>query len=519
MEPCIDTLEATRLALQSSFDSARTKKERNHLGQIATPSVLARDILTYGLELLPSQTSVRFLDPAIGTGAFFSALLSTESCRTVEAADGYEVDPQYEVPVRHLWSATPLRLHIADFTRVSPPDTETERFNFVVCNPPYVRHHHLPNTEKVRLQPITEAVFGVPVGGLAGLYCYFLALAHLWMRTGAIACWLIPSEFMTVKYGYAVKRYLLNRVTLVRIHRFDPHDVQFDDVLVSSAVVFFRNAPPPPNHSVEFTYSGAVGRPEVSRCVSAEALCRETKWTRFPVAGTRDTSSSTTLGDYFHIKRGLVTGSNQFFILTPEQIEQQGLPWEWFRPILPSPRYLECDEVIGDKDGNPMLTQQLFLLDCRLPEEEVKTVSPVLWSYIETGIPEVSHRYLCRHRTPWYRQEERPHTPFVCTYIGRRNTKRGVPFRFIFNQSRATVPNVYLMLYPKPTLAQALQVEPTLAREVWRLLLNIQPDALLDEGRVYGGGVHKLEPSELSKVPLVGMHVLLSGKVQEIDTC
>ena len=48
---------------------------------------------------------------------------------------------------------------------------------------------------------------------------------------------------MDVNYGKAVKHYLLSRVTLLHIHRFDPNDVQFADALVSSAVVWFRNKP------------------------------------------------------------------------------------------------------------------------------------------------------------------------------------------------------------------------------------------------------------------------------------
>jgi adenine-specific DNA-methyltransferase len=34
---------------------------------------------------------------------------------------------------------------------------------------------------------------------------------------------LIPSEFMDVKYGGPLKQYLLDKVTLLRIHRFDPN--------------------------------------------------------------------------------------------------------------------------------------------------------------------------------------------------------------------------------------------------------------------------------------------------------
>ncbi len=92
------------------------------------------------------------------------------------------------------------------------------------------------------------------LSGLAGLHCHFMAISHQWMKDGGVAGWLIPSGFMDVNYGVEMKRYLLERVTLMRIHRFDPDDVQFDDALVSSSVVWFKNAPPPVGHKVEFTF-------------------------------------------------------------------------------------------------------------------------------------------------------------------------------------------------------------------------------------------------------------------------
>ena len=85
---------------------------------------------------------------------------------------------------------------------------------------------------------------GISVSGLAGLHCYFLCLAHEWMADDGLAAWLIPGEFMDVNYGRVVKEYLLNNVTLLKIHRFDPQDVQFDDALVTSTVVWFRNRLP-----------------------------------------------------------------------------------------------------------------------------------------------------------------------------------------------------------------------------------------------------------------------------------
>ena len=69
------------------------------------------------------------------------------------------------------------------------------------------------------------------MSGLAGLYCYFLLIAHAWLAENGLAAWLIPSKFMDVNYGDEVKRYLTERVSLLQIHRFCPSDVQFDDAL------------------------------------------------------------------------------------------------------------------------------------------------------------------------------------------------------------------------------------------------------------------------------------------------
>ena len=55
-------------------------------------------------------------------------------------------------------------------------------------------------------------------------------------------------------------------------------------------------------------------------------------------------------------------------------------------------------------------------------------------------------------------------------------------------------------MYPTPVLAHAMARDPGLIRRVWQVLNAITPDHLLGEGRVYGGGLHKIEPAELGRV-------------------
>lgn len=505
-------LEKHRLRLQASLDADKTQAERNRMGQFATPVDLALDILRYAKAQMGDNAKVRFIDPAVGTGSFYSALLSVFSKIRIKYAVGYEIDPYYGVPAKELWKEAGLDIHLEDFTRTEPPEG-AKKFNLLVCNPPYVRHHHIANIEKQRLKTRTRETCGVKVSGLSGLYCYFLGLCHAWMEDGALAGWLIPSEFMDVNYGVSVKRYLLREVTLLHVHRFDPNQVQFGDALVSSVVVWFRKEKPPRDHEVRFTYGGLLQRPKLDRPVSVETLSRDPKWTRYPMKKVKKDENEkdlSILADFFKIKRGLATGHNHYFILSAEEVKRRDFPIDAFRPILPSPRYLPEDEVTADSRGNPILERRLFLLDCPLGEDEIGKRYPKLWAYLVEGKARgIDQCYLCQHRTPWYSQENRLPAPFLCTYIGRSNTKSGRPFRFILNHSKATAANVYLMLYPKNPLDRALKGNPALRRQVWEFLNQICPKAMLDEGRVYGGGLHKLEPKELGNVPAATIAKLL----------
>lgn len=493
-----DILEVNRIETQDKLDAQKSHAERNKLGQFATPSALASDILKFIKSEIPRRLKVRFLDPAFGTGAFYSALLNTFSETRVESASGIEIDPHYGNHALEIWKQSSLNLLIGDFFAAKLPSTNKP--NLIICNPPYVRHHHLSLPQKERLQRLVGNAATTKLNGLAGLYCYFMLYAHAWLEDDGYACWLIPSEFMDVNYGAQVKDYLLSKVTLLRVHRFDAHKVQFDDALVSSAILWFRKSAPPPDHPVEFSFGGSLTKPEIVQTVPAARLKVSAKWSRLALHGPKtEQSTSIRLGDLFEIKRGLATGANDFFILSSDEARRLKLPEKYLIPILPSPRYLKQEVIEGDSKGNPVLDQKLFLLSCNLPESEVKRLYPKLWEYYEVGLDrKINETYICGHRSPWYSQEFRAPAPFLCTYMGRHSAEKENPFRFILNYSKAVAANVYLLIYPKPSLSRYIKESPESLKLIWQALDRITSDSLLAEGRVYGGGLHKLEPKELA---------------------
>ena len=116
---------------------------------------------------------------------------------------------------------------------------------------------------------------------------------------------------------------------LLQIHRFAPADAQFGDALVTSAVVVFEKVPArPAEHRPVMSFGGSLARPE--RVPSSALDPSSGPPESGPISRRRPPNrlppSATTLGDLFTIRRGLVTGSNDFFILPRDEALRRGFP-------------------------------------------------------------------------------------------------------------------------------------------------------------------------------------------------
>ncbi len=496
-------LEVSRLDAQQNIDSQRTQESRNQLGQFSTPHELAEGIVTRAISHLPEDARIKFLDPSLGTGVFFSALRNCARDRRIEIACGIEIDPIYGGCARSLWEPEGLSVRIEDFIKFSTQKEFAESFNLLCTNPPYARHHHINPPVKTHLQRRIGEELGISVSGLSGLYVYFVLISHSLLQPGAVASWLIPSEFLFVNYGKALREYLLRKVTLLEIHQFDTEEVQFDDAFVSSCVITYRKSPPIDDSLFTFSYGGSLSHPQKSVSISNRDAALEQKWVLRQSTDDGLKTPGVALGMIFDIKRGVATGANGFFIVDEAIIRKYSIPRHCLRPLLPSSRYLDKPIIESDEEGLPRVSRLRFLLDCTESPDVVRVIYPGLWQYLELGVKEgIPNGYLCASREVWYFQEKRPPAPFVATYMGRSNGRTESPFKFYLNLSRAVVTNVFLNLYPKRFFQALLEQERDRCFELLSVLNSIEINHMIDEGRSYGGGLHKIEPRELANVRL-----------------
>ena len=482
---------------------------RKRLGQFATPPAIAEFMVSYGL----GRNVKSVLDPACGIGVFLDKLLEAGSKARLY---GIDVDPMMinacylDMQTRHgAPAARRLRLLNADYLAGSAGVPQAD---FLVCNPPYVNFHGFDRELTVRVGHET----GARLSKLTNLYALFMLKAPGSVVEGGTMVFITPAEFFYTGYGRAVKSFMVENLTLDAFVTFDFARTVFDNALTTSTISIMTNKKPAAGHRTAFvTTKGSLegvrraieGHPRKGvrvRLVRQDSMDPGSKWQNY-LAGASPTggpgcASLVPLSREADVKRGIASGSNDFFTLADFERAQWKIEDRFLAPVVSRAKQSEGYEITrGRMKQLAAAGHKVHLLYCTGPP------SANLRRYIRDGERRgINKRYLCRHRTPWYSTETRRPAPILATVFSRDN------MRFIHNKAKCLNLASYHGVYPhygsskmiKALLCYLNSVHCTAVQKTAR--------------REYGDGLHKFEPGDLLQLPVLPVSRLDAGTVSEL---
>lgn len=471
-----DAIVAGQDPLGERLSRIRPPADRRAWGAFYTPPSLVDPMLGWVLNLDPD----RLIDPGCGSGRFAAGAARFRRDLPIVAVD---LDPcatlltRAALAVLGARAATVLQ---ADYTAIHlPPITGRTAF---VGNPPYVRHHNLSHAAKewaVR----AGRLLGQTVSALAGLHVHFCLATALYAQPGDAGCFVTSAEWLDVNYGAAVRHLLLNGLGGQSLHLIDPRAVPFEDAMTTAAVACFIVGSAPPSFQVQLVMEPAELRDlNMGRQVERTVLEQTQRWTPVISRQQQDSAAAIScapLGIVARVHRGLVTGSNEFFVLTRQRAHNLGIS-EWCRPaITTAAEILQSGGVI--RDG----PERRVLLD--IPADVDRSAYTRLDAYLRLGEqpdgaePPIAMRYIPRHRRPWWYLGRITSPPIVASYMARQAPG------FALNPDGLALLNIAHGIFPQEGIpAEKLVVA-----------LNAARDSFRGRGRTYQGGLEKFEPREM----------------------
>lgn len=476
--------------------SGPAREKLREKGQFWTPPWVARAMVDY----VTGGGAGSIFDPAIGAGAFLlAAKQRAKEQGAVIDLEGMELDPMAldQALAGGLTKDDLSRVTIGDFI-LHPPE---RLLNAIVANPPYVRHHRLSASTKMALRQLGARLIGRPLDGRAGLHVYFLLQALSLLAPDGRLAFILPADTCEGRFSQALWDWIGSHYRLEAVVSFTHEASPFPGVDTNPLIFLIRNAPPA--GQLMWATCRMADSPSLERWIQSgmpltatsgfEAVQRdlseglETGLSR-PLA--LKSQEGLRLAEFADVVRGIATGANDYFFLTPVQADALGIPEEFRRPAVGRTRDVTESEISSDtlaalRDrGRPTV---LFSPDGRPLEQFPDTVRDYLQKGEAMGLPELA---LIKTRKPWYKMETRRPPAILFAYLGRRNT------RFILNRAGVVPLTGFLCVYPKDSSQRGIE----------RLIAVLNhPETLANLGRVgksYGSGAIKVEPRALENLSL-----------------
>lgn len=387
-------------------------------------------------------------------------------------------------------------VHSDFFKYISNVNSE-ENFDVVIGNPPFIRYQNFPEEHReVAFEMMRK--MGMRPNKLTNIWVPFLVIsASKLNRFGKLAM-VIPAELFQVKYAAETRVFLSNffsRITIVTFKKLVFAEIQQEIVLMlcEKDAITDKGI-----RVLELTNLDELNSIEIDKIHKAKVKTLDhstEKWTKYfldadEIELLRKIKTDIRIkpcSDIMEVDVGVVTGRNEFFMLSKELVSRWKLKSHTAKVVSKSNHfkgiiYNNEDFEQNVDDNNPV---QLFFP----ANEDYPLLPKVCREYISYGEEMNFHTgYKCKIRKQWYI------TPSMWTPDAFVLRQVGEYPKLIINKTDASsTDTIHRVRFKTKEIPENIALS----------FLNSLTFAFSEiMGRSYGGGVLTFEPTEIEGIPL-----------------
>lgn len=379
-------------------------------------------------------------------------------------------------------------------------ETDQPAFDAIIGNPPFIRYQSFPEPHRTLAMAIMGEQ-GLTPNRLTNIWVPFVVAATASLKPGGRLALVLPAEILQVTYAAQLRSYLTDhfeRIDVIACNELFFENAEQEVVLLLADGAL---ASASKDNTCQVALTAVQTVAEITEVEPSLVLKQaepkvirhdSEKWLKYFLDNRqiafmrelRDAAITTPMSSYASIDVGVVTGKNEFFVLSSEQVEE--LELEGYTTPLVSRSAQLKGSTISKADWQSLAAKgdRVYLLN--ISKAQAGKLSAKLRRYIEEGERKNFHRgYKCSIRDPWYL------VPSVWVPDGFAFRQIYDFPRMVLNASGATSTDTIHRIRshgadPERVIANTYTWLTAASAEI--------------EGRSYGGGVLELEPTEAERL-------------------
>ncbi|MCK7593514.1 class I SAM-dependent methyltransferase [Pseudomarimonas salicorniae] len=464
-------------------------------GGYYTPPAISKFLAAWAI----SEDTRSVLEPSCGDGNILVEVLSRASALDAPA-NVTAIELSESEAKKALRRAKDLGTNVAHVVRGGSFFDHAEKmldrgsaFDAVVGNPPFIRYQDFPEDQRQQAFALMRRLSLNP-SRLANAWLPFVALCTGLLTDRGRLAMVVPAELFQVGYASEVRQFLadsFDRISIVAFKKLVFPEIQQEIVLVLAERGAGKSRGVRVHEVEDASELGSMDLLALAKKATKPIDHASEKWTKYFLSKSeilllrdlRERPDIPIMSKFIDVDVGVVTGNNDYFMLSKEEVADHGLsssciPLVGRSAALQGTLFEESDFQAWVKSG-----RKAYMFAPAAPHHRN------VQRYVRHGQAlGVNAGYKCRIRREWYVVPAvwRPDVFFL--------RQADSSPRMVANETTAICTD---------TLHRGRLVDGYNARSLSTAFVNSLTFAASEvTGRSYGGGVMTFEPSEMERLPL-----------------